>query len=106
MNIREDVTKMEEVEKKKVNIELEVDTNVVDSSKNRYQGLIDLAKAVDAWRIFPRLFLSVYIFLLYKTVIWYMNLPNPSLEQSGLISIVVGAGAAWFGLYAGTGKKS
>lgn len=106
MNKREDTTKMSEVEKKKVNIELEVDTNVVDSSKNRYQGLIDLAKAVDAWRIFPRLFLSVYIFLLYKTVIWYMALPNPTLEQSGLISIVVGAGAAWFGLYAGTGKKS
>ena len=105
MNKREDTTKMSEVEKKKVNIELEVDTNVVDSSKNRYQGLIDLAKAVDAWRIFPRLFLSVYIFLLYKTVLWYMDLPNPSLEQSGLISIVVGAGAAWFGLYAGTGKK-
>ena len=96
---------MSEVEKKKVNIELEVDTNVVDSSKNKYQNLIDLAKAVDAWRIFPRLFLSVYIFLLYKTVLWYMDLPNPSLEQSGLISIVVGAGAAWFGLYAGTGKK-
>ena len=106
MNKREDVSKMAEVEKKKVNIELEVDTNVVDSSKNRYQGLIDLAKAVDAWRIFPRLFLSVYIFLLYKTVIWYMALPNPTLEQSGLISIVVGAGATWFGLYAGTGKKS
>ena len=106
MNKREDTTKMSEVEKKKVNIELEVDTNIVDSSKNRYQGLIDLAKAVDAWRIFPRLFLSVYIFLLCKTVIWYMALPNPTLEQSGLISIVVGAGAAWFGLYAGTGKKS
>lgn len=106
MNKREDVSKMAEVEKKKVNIELEVDTNVVDSSKNKYQGLIDLAKAVDAWRIFPRLFLSVYIFLLYKTVIWYMNLPSPSLEQSGLISIVVGAGAAWFGLYTGSSKKS
>ena len=104
MKIKEDA-KMAEVEKKKVNIELEVDTNVVDSSKNKYQNLIDLAKAVDAWRIFPRLFLSVYIFLLYKTVLWYMDLPNPSLEQSGLISIVVGAGAAWFGLYAGTGKK-
>ena len=51
---------------KKVNLELEIDTSTVDSSKNRYQGLIDLAKAVDAWRIFPRLFLSVYIFLLYK----------------------------------------
>ena len=51
-----------ESQTKKVNIELEVDTSIVDSSKNRYQGLIDL-------------------------------------------SIVVGAGAAWFGLYTGTSKK-
>ena len=92
---------------KKVNIELEVDTNVVDSSKNKYQGLIDLAKAVDSWRIFPRIFITTYIFLLYKVVIWYMALPSPTMEQSGLVSIVVGAGAAWFGLYTGSrsGKK-
>ena len=91
--------------KKKVQIELEVDTATTDSSKNPFQWLIHLAKAVDAWRIFPRLFLTVYIILLYKCVIWYMNLPTPSMEQSGLISIVVGAGAAWFGLYTGTSKK-
>jgi len=96
---------MSEIETKKVNIELEVDTNVVNSSKNKYQSWIDMAKAVDAWRIFPRLFLTVYIILLYKCVIWYMNLPAPTMEQSGLISIVVGAGAAWFGLYTGTSKK-
>tara|TARA_B100001057_G_scaffold493360_1_gene587618 strand:- start:973 stop:1263 length:291 start_codon:yes stop_codon:yes gene_type:complete len=95
-----------EPEKKKINIELEVDTSTVDSSKNPFQWLIHLAKAVDAWRIFPRLFLTVYIVLLYKCVLWYMDLPAPSMEQSGLISIVVGAGAAWFGLYAGTNKKS
>ena len=29
-------------ETKKVNIELEVDTNVVDSSKNQYQSWIDM----------------------------------------------------------------
>ena len=92
------------VETKKVNLELEIDTSTVDSSKNRYQSLIDLARAVDAWRIFPRLFLSVYIFLLYKVTIWFMNLSTPTFEQSGLVSIVVGAGAAWFGLYAGTSK--
>jgi hypothetical protein len=34
-----------------------------------------------------------------------MNLPSPTMEQSGLISIVVGAGAAWFGLYTGTSKS-
>ena len=96
---------MAETETKKVNIELEVDTNVVDSSKNQYQSWIDMARAVDAWRIFPRLFLTVYIVLLYKVVIWYMNLGAPTMEQSGLVSIVVGAGAAWFGLYTGTSKK-
>ena len=92
--------------KKKVNIELEVDTTQTDSSQNPFQWVIHLAKAVDAWRIFPRLFLTVYIILLYKCVIWYMNLAAPTMEQSGLISIVVGAGAAWFGLYTGSSKKN
>jgi hypothetical protein len=28
-----------------------------------------------------------------------MVLENPNTQQAGLVSIVVGAGAAWFGLY-------
>ena len=90
---------------RKVKLELEVDTSVKDMGPNPYAKLIHMARAVDAWRIFPRIFLTVYIVLLYKCVIWYMDLPEPSMEQSGLISIVVGAGAAWFGLYTGTSKK-
>ena len=90
---------------KKVNLELEIDTSTVDSSKNRYQGLIDLAKAVDQRRIFPRVFITTYIYLLYKVTIWFMDLADPTMAQSGLVSIVVGAGAAWFGLYAGTSKS-
>ena len=43
--------------------------------------------------------------IMYKVVIWFMALPTPNFEQSGLVSVVVGAGAAWFGLYAGTSKK-
>ena len=73
---------------------------------NPHQNWIHLAQAIDSWRIFPRVFLSVYIFLLYYTVMWFMELPEPSFEQSGLISIIVGAGAAWFGLYAGTSGSS
>jgi hypothetical protein len=34
-----------------------------------------------------------------------MNLPDPNTQQAGLVSIVVGAGAAWFGLYTGSSKK-
>ena len=44
---------MSEIEKKTVQIELEVDTKTVDSSKNPYQKWIYLAQAIDAWRIFP-----------------------------------------------------
>ena len=74
------------------------------ANNNPWQKVIFMAQAVDAWRIFPRVFLSVYIFLLYYSTMWFMALPEPSLEQSGLISIIGGAGAAWFGLYAGTSK--
>ena len=96
---------MADIEKRTVQIDLEVDTKTVDSSKNPYQSWIHMARAVDAWRIFPRLFLSVYVFLLYYSTMWFMGLEEPTLEQSGLISIIVGAGAAWFGLYAGTSKN-
>ena len=71
---------------------------------NPWQRWIWLSQMVDSWRIFPRMFLTVYIVLLYKCTIWFMELPTPTFEQSGLISVVVGAGAAWFGLYAGTAK--
>ena len=89
---------------KKVKLDLEVDTSVKDLGPNPYAKLIHMAKAVDSWRIFPRIFITTYIILLYKCVIWFMSLDNPTLEQSGLISIVVGAGAAWFGLYTSSRK--
>ena len=74
------------------------------ANNNPWQKVIFMAQAVAACRIFPRVLLSVYNFLLYYSTMWVMALPEPSLEQSGLISIIVGAGAAWFGLYAGTSK--
>jgi len=74
---------------------------------NPFQKFIFVAQAIDSWRIIPRAFLAVYMYLLYYTTFWFMSLPEPSFEQSGLISIVVGAGAAWFGLYTNShkGKK-
>tara|TARA_R100001369_G_C3283373_1_gene162473 strand:- start:536 stop:850 length:315 start_codon:yes stop_codon:yes gene_type:complete len=90
--------------KKKVDLELEVTTNNIGA--NPYHKWIHLAKTVDAWRIFPRAFVSVYIYLLYEVVTWFMTLGTPNLEQAGLVSIVVGAMAAVFGIYAGTSGQS
>jgi len=77
-----------------------------EKNDNPYQKFIFVAQAIDSWRIIPRCFLGVYMYLLYFTTFWFMDLPDPSFEQSGLISIVVGAGAAWFGLYTNSHKKT
>ena len=76
-----------------------------DDTKNPWQKWIFFAKMIDAWRVIPRLFLGVYVYLLYYATFWFMELPEPSIEQSGLISILVGAGAAWFGLYVNSAAK-
>ena len=50
--------------KKKINLEVEVDAISVEKSENPYQRWVHLAKTIDAWRIFPRIFVAVYIILL------------------------------------------
>ena len=72
---------------------------------NPWVKWVHLARTIDAWRIWPRAFLTVYIVLVYYSAMWFMELPEPSMEQSGLISILVGAGAAWFGLYVNSAAK-
>jgi hypothetical protein len=43
--------------------------------------------------------------MFYNVANWFMSLPEPNNAQAGLVSVVVGAGAAWFGLYVNsTGK--
>lgn len=90
---------------RKIKLDLEVDTTTKDLGPNPYAKWVHLARAFDAWRPFPRIFISMYIYLVYKVIIWYTQLPDPSMEQSGLISVVVGAGAAWFGLYLGSSSR-
>jgi hypothetical protein len=90
---------------RRVTLDLQVDTTVKDLGPNPYSKWIHLARAVDAWRPFPRIFIIIYIYILYRVIEWYIVLPDPTIEQSGLISIIVGAGAAWFGLYVGSGGR-
>jgi len=63
------------------------------------------AKDLDAWRIVPRLLILSYMLVFYKTCTWFMELPDPTNAQAGFVSVIVGAGAAWFGLYVNSGPK-
>jgi hypothetical protein len=60
----------------------------------------------DKLRIFPRIFISIYIYVFYDVVQWFMALEDPNMSQAGLVSVVTGAGAAWFGLYVNSGTNN
>jgi len=59
-----------------------------------------------AWRIFPRLLITLYGVAFWRTTEWFMQLPDPTNAQSAYVAVVVGAGAAWFGLYVGGSKQA
>lgn len=60
---------------------------------------------LSAWRIIPRLLMLVMLVMTYRVVEWFMGLPDPSLEQAGLVSVMTGALTGAFGLFLGSGKK-
>ena len=90
--------------KKKLELEVEFDTTQKEVVPSRFDALLEFADVIDAYRIFPRAFIATYLYLLIETTQWFMTLTDPNASQAGLISVVVGAGAAWFGLYTSTGS--
>ena len=49
--------------------------------------------------------ITLYGIMFYRVTEWFMTLPEPTNAQSAFVSVVVGAGAAWFGLYCGSGNS-
>lgn len=61
---------------------------------------------IDRLRLFPRAFISFYIYMLWLVITWFMGLPDPSISQAGLVSAIVGVGAAWFQIYVSGAPRS
>ena len=66
----------------------------------------NLAEGFDKWRVFPRLLITLYGVAFYRTTEWFMTLSDPTNAQSAFVSVIVGAGAAWFGLYIGGSSRN
>jgi|TARA_B110000914_G_C15473566_1_gene451912 hypothetical protein len=66
----------------------------------------ELPHVLSNWRLIPRLMMGLYCYAFYSTMNWFMLLDAPNNAQAGFVSVVVGAGAAWFGLYVNSGKVS
>ena len=90
--------------KQKIELEVEFDTSNKEVKASKFEGLLQFADVIDAYRLFPRAFIGTYLYLLIEVTQWFMTIPEPNASQAGLISVVVGAGAAWFGLYTSTGS--
>ena len=53
----------------------------------------------DDWKVMPRLMMLVVTLLTYQVTHWYMGLPDPTIQQSGLVSVVMGALTGCFGIW-------
>ena len=84
-----------------VNI-IEVDRSTTEESSwyNHINSSI-----IDKWRIWPRALITLYGIMFWRTTEWFMAIPVPTAPQSAFVSVIVGAGAAWFGLYVGSGGE-
>ena len=73
------------------------------------ERLLKIAKLLNAFRVIPRLLMLFYMSMTYQSVMWFTNPDNfpesgPTSEQAILISVIVGAGAAWFAAYTNSGN--
>ena len=78
-----------------------INTDDAEEDKPEAPTWYNTAEGFDKWRVFPRLLITLYGYAFYTTTSWFMALPDPTSAQSAFVSVIVGAGAAWFGLYVG-----
>jgi len=64
------------------------------------------ATVLDDWKILPRLMMLAVTILTYQAVHWFMSLPDPSVAQSGLVSVCRGALTGCFGIWMGKESKT
>ena len=60
---------------------------------------------IDDYKVMPRLMMLAVTVLTYQSVHWYMGLDNPSVQQSGLVSVCMGALTGCFGIWMGKENK-
>ncbi len=73
--------------------------------ENTEKKLNLIIKTINGLRIVPRLLIGLYGYVFYEVAQWYMSLPEPTNPQASFVAIIVGAAAAWFGLYVNSGKN-
>ena len=61
---------------------------------------------LDNYKVLPRFMMLAVTVLSYQAVHWFMSLPDPSVAQSGLVSVCMGALTGCFGIWMGKESKT
>jgi len=62
------------------------------------------SKIINDWRLIPRVMVLMYGYTFYHVTEWFMGLVAPNSQQAAFVSVIVGASAAFFGLYVNSGS--
>ena len=63
------------------------------------------AEALLKYRLLPRGMMLAMTIMSWRCAEWYMSLPDPSIEQSGFVSVVMGAMTGSFAIWMGNENK-
>lgn len=69
------------------------------------QQLLDGAELFDAYRVFPRIFVGLYIVGIARVLNWAISLQDISIQQAGFISVVSGTFPFVLNFYMQTGRQ-
>jgi|TARA_Y100000004_G_scaffold187559_1_gene240518 hypothetical protein len=60
-----------------------------------------MATVLDEWKVWPRVMMLAFTIMSWRVVEWFMNLPDPTTQQAGLVSVVMGAATGAFAIWMG-----
>lgn len=60
-----------------------------------------MATVLDEWRVWPRGMMFLFCFMSWRVVEWFMNLDDPTTQQAGLVSVVMGSATGAFAIWMG-----
>lgn len=63
------------------------------------------AEKILEYRLLPRLMMIAMTIMSWRCAEWYMHLSSPSIEQSGFVSVVMGAMTGSFAIWMGHESK-
>lgn len=63
------------------------------------------AEQILEYKLLPRAMMIAMTIMSWRCAEWYMSLPSPTIEQSGFVSVVMGAMTGSFAIWMGNENK-